>query len=156
MLYPGLIVRTCYIQQKHDLARQIAYLREYYPDHILYKDVDSSLNWKRKCFKTLLELVLQGDVEEVVVTYQDRLCRLSFDLLKQIFKHFEARLIVLCKEANSSQEEELAQDLLSVVNVFVARNNGRRAAQLKSRRKKDKTLSNKKTKRKTDAVDGSS
>ncbi len=136
-----IYARVSSSKQKSDLTRQIAFLKESYPEHILYKDVGSSLNWQRKGFKAILEFVLQGNVEEVVVTDPDRLCRFSLDLIKQIFKHFDTRLVILCNQENSSQEEELAQDLLSIVNVFVARNNGRRAANLKVRRKKNKAVS---------------
>ena len=39
------------------------------------------------------------------------------------------RLVVHCDdENNASKGDDLAQDLLAIVNIFVARHNGRRAA----------------------------
>jgi predicted site-specific integrase-resolvase len=145
--------KVCYARvssdhQKKDLERQIKELKMCYPDYKIISDVGSGINYKRKGFEKLLDSCFKGDIEEIVVTNKDRLCRFGIELLEQIFKKTGVKLVVHSnsKEEEKTKEEELAQDLLSLVTIFVARNNGRRAAENRRRRenlknKEDKTLS---------------
>ena len=119
--------KTCYarvsaMHQQADLERQVADLHSTYPDHEVIQDIGSGLNWKRPGFKALLERVLHGLVQEIVVAHRDRLCRFAFEWLEQHFQHFKVRLVVL--DTFASPESELSDDLLAITTVFVARNNG--------------------------------
>jgi len=97
-------------------------------------DIGSGLNFKRKGLQTLLELCFKGLVSEVVVAHRDRLCRFRFELLEWTFNKHNARLVVL-DQGNSSPEDELASDLISIVHVFSCRINGKR----KYRRRNEKS-----------------
>jgi hypothetical protein len=55
----------------HDLSSQIEHLKTRYPKHELIEDIESGLNFKRKGFNALLDGILSGNVEEVVVTHRD-------------------------------------------------------------------------------------
>jgi putative resolvase len=134
-------VKVCYARvssakQKEDLVRQIELLRKEYPEHEIVKDIGSGINWKRAGFTSLLDRVMRGDVEEVVVSHRDRLCRFAFDLVKRIFDNAACKLVVHDETTRGkdgigeleSAETELRDDLLAIVTVFVASNNGRRAA----------------------------
>ena len=44
-----------------------------------------------------------------------------------IFINFNVKLVVVNKDVLSSPTNELSEDLLAVVNFFVARNNGRKS-----------------------------
>jgi len=121
-------------KQREDLQRQIHDLQQRYPDHELIQDIASGIHFCRKGFLSLLERVYGGSVEEVVVSHRDRLCRFAFELVEWIFAKHAVKLVVLNQADLSTEhdagnrQQELAEDLLSVVNVFVARNNGLRAA----------------------------
>src|SRR6185312_2996935 len=65
------------------------------PDHELIKDIGSGLNWKRKGFTSILERSYQRDIEEVVVTHKDRLCRFAFELVEWIFSKHDTKIVVL-------------------------------------------------------------
>lgn len=126
--------RICYARvssshQKGDLDRQIELLEEKYPNTTIIKDIGSGLNWKRSGFKTLLEQVHSNNISEVVVTYRDRLCRFGYELLEWIFEKHNVKVMVLFTNCNneSNPTNELAEDLLAITTVFVARNNGLRA-----------------------------
>jgi predicted site-specific integrase-resolvase len=123
--------------QKEDLDRQVQYLQSKYPDYKIIKDIGSGLNWYRVGFRTLLDAIYEGIVGEVVVTHKDRLCRFGLDLVQWIFKKHNVQLLVLnqIEDHNKHREQELADDLLAIVNFFVAKNNGRRAAENRKRRK---------------------
>jgi putative resolvase len=158
--------KICYARvssekQKEDLDRQCEYLRQKCPDHELIKDIGSGLNWKRKGFTSILERSYQRDIEEVVVTHKDRLCRFAFELVEWIFSKHDTKIVVLGSDINVDDTEsgELAEDLLSIVTIFTARHNGLRSAENRKRRReientKDTDLSNARRKRKAKKVDG--
>ena len=133
--------KVCYARvssakQKEDLQRQVELLEKEYPDHEIVKDIGSGINWKRVGFTSLLDRIMHGDVEEVVVSHRDRLCRFAFDLVKHVFENAGCKLVVHDETARGkdglgeleSAETELRDDLLAIVTVFVASSNGRRAA----------------------------
>lgn len=134
--------------QKEDLQRQISDLQRLYPNHTVLSDIGSGLNWKRKGFTTLLERVYHGHVEEVVVTYKDRLCRFGFELIQWLFQKSDTQLVVLHGSVECvNSTTELAKDLLAITNVFVARNNGMRSANNRKNRRdaQDQVVSNHRT-----------
>ena len=88
--------------QEEDLQNQIKYLRERYPNHELIQDIGSGLNFKRKGFITLLERILSKDIQEVVITHRDRLCRFGFELIEFIANKFGTKFVVLNDTSMSS------------------------------------------------------
>jgi predicted site-specific integrase-resolvase len=112
-------------KQRGDLRRQIETLRDAFPDHEIVVDVASGINWKRKGLRSLLERCRDGDIEEIAVAARDRLCRFSFELLEYVFGLLGARIVVLDSE-DVSPEQELSDDLLSIVQIFCCRKNGKR------------------------------
>ena len=135
-----LYARVSSSHQRHDLERQIERLQQEFPGHELIKDLGSGLNFNRKGFKTLLDAIYNNSVEEVVVTYRDRLCRFGFELLEWIFRKHAVKLVVLDTLSDQISANngfnELAEDLLAVTNFFVARNNGIRAGKARKARLK--------------------
>lgn len=126
--------------QREDLERQIELLRSSYPDADIIKDIGSGLNFKRKGLQTLLERVYSGEINRVVVTYKDRMCRFGFEIIEWIFTKTNTEFLVLNKltddkDATSNETSELAEDLLAITTVFVARNNGNRSAKFRKQRK---------------------
>jgi predicted site-specific integrase-resolvase len=113
-------------KQKQDLQRQITYLKNRYPEHKVITDVASGINFKRKGLNSLLEQVFSGDVEEIVVFSQDRLARFGYELIENICKHFHTKLIVQNSKKQKTDEQEIAEDLLSIVTVFTTRYHGSR------------------------------
>ena len=127
--------RVCYCRvssygQKSDLERQIEFFRINFPDHEIVKDIGSGLNSKRKGFLSLLDASIAGDIQEIVVTHRDRLCRFDFELFERIVAKYSSGKIVVLDQTKTSPEEELVQDLLSIVTVFSARLHGLRSHSL--------------------------
>jgi len=123
--------------QKEDLDRQIKFLKENFPNSEIIHDIGSGLNFKRKGFQTLLERSFKGDFTKVVVTYRDRLCRFGLEVVEWIFEKSNTEFVVLNHPTISENftTQELAEDLLSITTVFVARNNGNRSALFRKQRK---------------------
>lgn len=123
--------------QKEDLERQVQTLKTHFPNSKIIKDVGSGLNWNRPGFKSLLELVHSGTVEQVVVAWKDRLCRFGFELVDWILQKSNTKLVVLgATDEVNDPSQELSEDLLAITTVFVARHNGLRAAYNKRQRER--------------------
>jgi predicted site-specific integrase-resolvase len=135
--------KICYARvssrgQKGDLENQIAFLKSKNPNTEVISDFGSGLNFHRKGLRQILDFAYKGELEEVVVTYKDRLCRFGFELIEYILKtQSNAKIVVLGKNTTSA-ESELATDLLSIITVFSARMHGLR--KYKSQIKKDEGL----------------
>ena len=139
--------RFCYCRvssqgQKDDLERQVTFMRSKYPQYTILTDIGSGINFNRKSLKRLLELSSKGLVEEVVVAYRDRLCRFAFELISWFFHLHGVKLLVLNETLGTSDNSELAEDLLAIINVFnceSARVNGKRKYNKKDKNETNKT-----------------
>lgn len=123
--------KVCYARvstqsQKDDLERQLESLREQFPDHEYLSDIGSGLNFKRKKFLLLLDEIVKGNIEEVVVTHKDRLCRFGFELVERILQVNKGRIVILHDE-KMTPEQELVHDLLAITTVFSSRIYGLRS-----------------------------
>jgi predicted site-specific integrase-resolvase len=123
--------KICYCRvsskkQVDDLERQKHLLQSKYPDHKLVTDIGSGINWKRKGLKTILGLTMQGHISQIVVAHRDRLCRFAFELLEWIFSSNGVQLIILNESENKSSDEELTDDILSIIHVYSCRKMGKR------------------------------
>lgn len=108
-------------KQMDDLARQTQYIQNRRPEYASYvsiTDVASGINFKRKGLHTLLDSCLQRTLGEIVIAHRDRLCRFGFELLQQIVEKSGGKITVLDDESNKSTEQELAEDLLSIVHIY--------------------------------------
>ena len=112
--------------QKDDLGRQIECLRERFPGHRVIQDIGSGLNFNRKGLQTILELALQRSLGDVVVAYKDRLARFGFELIQYVVELSGGRIVVLDDKTHKSGEQELAEDLMSIIHVFNCRQMGKR------------------------------
>lgn len=84
-----------------------------------YEDIKSGMDSNRKDFLDLLSEVIKGNIGCVVIENKDRLIRFGFDLLETIFKKFGTTIIVLNDELdNKSYEQELTEDLISIIHYF--------------------------------------
>ena len=112
-------------KQKDDLERQKAFLRRLYPKHQIITDVGSGLNYKRSGFLSILESVQTGIVGELVVASKDRLCRFGFELVEWLCQQHGTKVVVL-EHSDQTPEQELASELLDIIQVFCCRRNGKR------------------------------
>lgn len=111
--------------QKNSLQNQEEFLRNYTNakgvilDEV-FTDIGSGINYNRKNFNKILELVEAGEISEIYVTYKDRFVRFGFDWFNNFCEKHGAKIIIL-NQPSTSPEQELAEDLLNIVTVFSAR-----------------------------------
>jgi len=117
--------RVSSVSQKKDLATQREALRAYCQDHHIrvdqwVEDIGSALNYKRKGFNEVVELIELGQVRRLVIASQDRFVRFGYDWLEAFCQRHGTEITVMNGEA-FSPEEELVRDLIAIVTVFSAR-----------------------------------
>jgi predicted site-specific integrase-resolvase len=121
-------------KQSDDLSRQIEFIKNKRPEYSSYisiSDIASGINFKRKGLSTILDASLQGTVGEIIVAHRDRLCRFGFDLIKLIIEKQGGKITVLDDEQNKSSEQELSEDLLSIIHIYSYRQMGKRSYKTK-------------------------
>lgn len=122
-------------KQVDDLNRQIEFIRSRKPEYSLYTvvcDVASGINFKRKGLSSLLDSIIQGNVGEIVIAHRDRLSRFGFELIEAIVIKSGGKITVIDDERNKSSEQELSEDLLSIVHIYSCRQMGRRKYKTKT------------------------
>lgn len=135
-------IRVSSPKQRDDLERKRAYMHSRCPGNEIVADVGSGINFKRKGLLAILDRANKGTVSEVVVASRDRLCRFAFELIEHVLKQKGVKLTVL-ESADGTPEQELSDDLLSIVQIFCCRRHGRRryAASKRVQDEKDQTES---------------
>jgi len=120
-----IYARVSTSKQKADLARQINLLENLVLaqgikiDQI-FSDIASGINFeKRKQFFALLDLVINGQVEKVFISYKDRLSRVGFGLFKHLFLKFGTEIIVANGHNNEKLDsEEIMNDIIDLIVGF--------------------------------------
>jgi putative resolvase len=123
--------RVSTIAQKPDLAHQIAVLESYCNEHkmkvdLWMQDIGSGLNYKRKQFTRLFEMVELGQVKMIIIAHRDRLVRFGYEWFEAFCERHGTRIVVINGE-KLSPEKEMVEDLLAIVTVFSARFHGLRS-----------------------------
>ena len=112
-------------KQRGDLQRQVAHMRELYPDAQVVADVAGGLDWKRKGLLAILERLHRGDKLTLVVAHRDRLARFGFELIQWLVEQNGGSVLVL-NQPDASPGSELTEDLLAVLDSFSCRMHGLR------------------------------
>jgi predicted site-specific integrase-resolvase len=133
-----LYARVSSVKQKDDLLRQIEFLKNKKPEYATYvsiSDIGSGINFKRKGLSTILDSCLQGTIGEVVVAHRDRLSRFAFDFINIIVTKAGGKIIVIDNDEHKTTEQELSEDILSIIHVFSCKQMGKRSYSSKNNSK---------------------
>ena len=88
-----------------------------------FSDIKSGMTSDRKDFQEAIRMIIQGEVELLVIENKDRLVRFGYEILEQIFKYFGTKILVLNDILeNKSYEQELTEDLISIIHYFTMKN----------------------------------
>jgi len=75
----------------------------------------------------IINLAIEGKIEELVIVHKDRLARFGYELIEYLInKYSKGKITIIEKNGNIEPEEELVKDVIQIMNVFVAKINGRR------------------------------
>ena len=122
-----------------DLDRQALFLVERVSDMqnpLILKEVGSGLNDKRKKLQQMLTMVSKGEVRNVYITYKDRLTRFGFHYLETMFNACGTNIIIVKNEnEEKSVQEELVEDMMSLIASFSGKLYGMRSRKSKGNKK---------------------
>ena len=111
--------------QKDDLHNQVSFLRQFcnakgiIVDRCI-EDYGSGLNYNRKKWNELLDEVMEQKIKTIIVTHKDRFIRFGYDWFEKFCMKFNTTIVVVNNEELSPQEE-LVQDIVSILHVFSCR-----------------------------------
>jgi predicted site-specific integrase-resolvase len=116
--------------QRPDLQNQRAALSSYAVSQQFVVDdwmmeIGGGLNFERKRFLALVDAIVAGEVERVLIAHQDRLARFGFALIKHLCETHHTEVVVMNTQT-LSPEQELVQDLMSILHCFSSRLSGLR------------------------------
>ena len=117
--------RVSTYHQKKDLKTQAKELEEYcqlkgYHLDQEYSEIGSGLTFdRRKQFFKMLDLIVEGKVEAVIITHKDRLSRVAFNMFEHLFAQFSTKIIVVDDQLNpKTDEQELFSEIISLLHCF--------------------------------------
>lgn len=125
---PTQLVAYCRVSsaaQKADLANQRKVLEEFVVAKGLanvefIEEIGDGLNFKRKRFLELTDAIGRREVKTLILAHRDRLTRFGFEWFEHFAKVNGCELLVLNQE-RLSPEQEMVQDLTTIVHCFSSR-----------------------------------
>jgi len=129
-----LYARVSTRKQKKDLETQIQSLKSYcFQNDILingiYKDIASGMKLERKDLLFLIKEIINYKINLVIISHKDRLSRIGFKLFQKLFNEFGTEIIVINDLESISTEQEILQEIISLLHCY--------AMSMYSRRRKE-------------------
>lgn len=111
--------------QKDDLTSQKQYISDFCTASGIsvdewIEDVGSGLNYNRKGLNKLMDSIVAGEITSVIIAHPDRFVRFGFDWFRNFCSKFGCKFLVINDE-RLSPEQEIVQDLVSIIHVFSCR-----------------------------------
>lgn len=111
--------------QKPDLENQVKILKTFCAGSGIIvdewvKEIGGGLNFKRKKFTRLIDQIVLGQVERIVIAHKDRLARFGYDLIVHLCQVHNCELVVMNDE-DLSPEQEMVEDVMAILHCFSAR-----------------------------------
>ena len=111
--------------QKDDLQNQVEFLKQFCNAKGMIvnqciEDFGSGLNYNRKKWNKLLDEVMENKIKTIVISNKDRFIRFGYDWFEKFCEKFNTKIIIVNNET-LSPNEELVQDIISILHVFSCR-----------------------------------
>lgn len=112
--------------QSDDLENQLKFLKSYsvnngIPVSNVFTDYGSGLNYKRKQWNTLIDECFEGKIDTIIISYKDRFVRFGFDWIADLLLRLTGTKILVAENITTTPEDELVEDLISIIHVFSCR-----------------------------------
>ena len=99
---------------------------------------DSGYN--KKGLNELIELISERKTDKIVVNYKDRLIRYGYEMLEKMCEINGVQIEIINHTEDKTYEEELVEDVLSIITVFSSRLYGSRSRKARKIQKENKRL----------------
>ena len=116
-----------------NLDRQVGRLTSFALDHKMsishvIKEVASGINENRKGIKSLLSIIEKEPVHYLIVEYKDRLARFGYNYLETYCQSHGVEVITVEQQEKKELNQEMVEDLISIMTSFSARLYGKRGS----------------------------
>lgn len=130
-------------KQKGDLERQVGRVSSYCIDkgyHIIdkFEEVGSGMSDTRPKLKKLFKLVEERKIKKVIVEHKDRLVRFMYNIIVDYFKSYGVEIEYIEDVLGKTYEQELVEDILSLMASFSNKIYGKRSASNRKKKKEQK------------------
>lgn len=112
--------------RKDDLERQTKLLQEKYPDYEVVHDIGSGINFQRRGLQKIIQYAVENQLNEIVITYKDRLCRIGYDMIEFIIKKYSNGKITILNPSDENRTDEITKDLIEIITVYSSKIHGTR------------------------------
>lgn len=108
--------------QREDLKNQIKFLLDFanakgiIVDETI-EDIGSGLNYSRKKWNKLIENCMENKIDTIMITHKDRFIRFGYEWFERFLGKYSVKIVVVNNELLSPQEE-MVQDIISILHVF--------------------------------------
>lgn len=107
--------------QKDDLNNQVEFLKNYASSkglivNEIITDIGSGLNYNRKKWNELITDCINQKVQTIIISNKDRFIRFGYDWFEQFLLNYGVNIIIVNND-KLSPNEELIQDLISIIHV---------------------------------------
>jgi len=122
-----IYARVSTTAQKENLERQVNRIKDYcsakgYVVDDVVSDIASALNYNRRAYGKLFDMVIKGEVSKIFCEYKDRLLRIGFEDFERLCEAFGAEVIIIDNsEQDKSRQQEITEDLISIIHHFSMR-----------------------------------
>lgn len=120
-----LYARVSTSKQKKDLENQVQLLKNFcfqngYIINGIYQDIASGISFdRRKQFFEMLDDILAGKVNKVIITYKDRLSRVGFELFVYLFRKYGCKIIVISEVGSEKLDsQEIFEEIISLLHCY--------------------------------------
>lgn len=116
--------------QKDDLDNQVEFLKNHANlkgliVNEIITDIGSGLNYNRKKWNDLINDCINQKVQTIIISNKDRFIRFGYDWFERFLLNYGVNIIIVNNDKLSSNEE-LIQDLISIIHVFSCKISGLR------------------------------
>lgn len=112
-------------KQKADLDNQIQLLKTFcfqngYVINGIFQDIASGISFeKRTQFFNMLDDIIAGKVNKIIITYKDRLSRVGFELFSYLFKKYGCEIIVISEVGSEKLDsQEIFEEIISLLHCY--------------------------------------
>ena len=85
---------------------------------LILKEVGSGLNDNRKQLHKLIDMIFENKVNNIYITYRDRLTRFGYHYIERICKHSGVTIQVLNNERDEDVNKALVEDVMALIASF--------------------------------------
>lgn len=104
----------------------------------IYEEVGSGMNDNRKKLHSLFQQVVNGELKAVICEHKDRLTRFNYKMYEFFFNSYGVEIIHVEEVLSKSFENELCEDMISLMASFSAKVYSKRSSKNRKKREEDK------------------